>query len=174
DAPGGFGSLARGHGAAVPHSTSPDRIVYLAFTSGTTGLPKGVMHSDNTLLANGRAIATDWGFNRDTVVYSLSPLSHNIGIVGLVVALACGGEFVAHTPLDAGRTLDRIVETGATYLLGVPTHAIDLLTEARRRGMPRLGSVNAFQVGGAPVPPATVQALAEFGVRAQNAFGMTE
>ena len=40
--------------------TNPDEIVYLAFTSGTTGTPKGVMHSDNTLLANGRAMVADW------------------------------------------------------------------------------------------------------------------
>ena len=159
---------------AIPASTDPDRIVYLAFTSGTTGQPKGVMHSDNTILANARAIVKDWGFDRETVVYSLSPLSHNIGIVGLAIALACGGEFVAHTPIDALRMLDRIVETGATYLLGVPTHAIDLLSEMRRRGMGELGRVGAFQLGGAPVPPTTVLGLMQIGVKTQNAYGMTE
>jgi acyl-CoA synthetase len=158
----------------VSASNNPDRIVYLAFTSGTTGQPKGVMHSDNTILASARAIVQDWGFDRETVVYSLSPLSHNIGIVGLAVALACGGEFVAHTPLDAPRMLDRIIETGATYVLGVPTHAIDLLSEMRRRGMATLGRVAAFQLGGAPVPPTTVQGLMQVGVKTQNAYGMTE
>jgi acyl-CoA synthetase len=160
--------------ATIPPSQSPDRIVYLAFTSGTTGLPKGVMHSDNTILANGRAIVQDWGFKADTVVYSLSPMSHNIGTVGLVVAMVCGGEFVTHSPLDAQRTFDRIVETGATYFLGVPTHAIDLLTEARRRGMTSIGRANACQLGGAAVPPATIAGLKQLGVRTQNAFGMTE
>jgi acyl-CoA synthetase len=43
-----------------PADNDPDKIVYLAFTSGTTGTPKGVMHSDNTLLANGRAMVADW------------------------------------------------------------------------------------------------------------------
>ena len=62
----------------------------------------------------------------------------------MAVALVCGGEFVAHTPLDAPRMLERIVETGATYVLGVPTHAIDLLSEMRRRGMATLGSVPHF------------------------------
>ena len=171
----GFGSnVVPTAAAALPVSTNPDRIVYLAFTSGTTGQPKGVMHSDNTVLANGRAIAADWGFDRDTIVYSFSPLSHNIGIVGLAVAIVCGGEFVAHTPLDAPRTLDRVIETGATYLLGVPTHAIDLLSELQRRGMRKPGQVATFQLGGSPVPPATVLALTDVGVRTQNAFGMTE
>jgi acyl-CoA synthetase len=160
--------------AAIPASTNPDCIIYLAFTSGTTGQPKGVMHSDNTILANARAIVKDWGFDQETVVYSLSPLSHNIGIVGLAVALACGGEFVAHTPVDAPRMLDRIIETGATYVLGVPTHAIDLLSEMRRRGMDALGRVAAFQLGGSPVPPTTVLGLMRVGVKTQNAYGMTE
>jgi acyl-CoA synthetase len=165
-------SLAEGAGIAGPHNS--DRIVYLAFTSGTTGKPKGVMHSDNTILANARAIARDWGFDDETIVYSLSPMSHNIGIVGLAVATVCGGEFVAHTPLDASRMLDRIIETGATYLLGVPTHAIDLLSELRRRGMRTLGRVDTFQLGGSAVPPTTVLGLNEIGVKTQNAFGMTE
>jgi acyl-CoA synthetase len=175
DQPRGFGDLARtGGGALPPVSANPDRIMYLAFTSGTTGQPKGVMHSDNTVLANGRAIVTDWRFDDKTIVYSFSPMSHNIGIVGLAIAIVCGGEFVVHTPLDAPRMLDRIVETGATYLLGVPTHAIDLLSEARRRGMATLGKVSTFQLGGSPVPPTTVRGLMDVGVTIQNAFGMTE
>jgi acyl-CoA synthetase len=174
DRPTGLGSLSRAGASSVPPSSNPDRIVYLAFTSGTTGAPKGVMHSDNTVLANGRAIAKDWGFNKDTIVYSFSPMSHNIGIVGMAVAIVCGGEFVAHTPLDASRMLDRIIETGATYLLGVPTHAIDLLSELRRRGMSTLGGVDTFQLGGSPVPPTTVLGLMDVGVKTQNAFGMTE
>ena len=59
-------------------TTNPDKIVYLAFTSGTTGTPKGVMHSDNTLLANARAMVEDWGHDHRTVLLSLSPLSHHI------------------------------------------------------------------------------------------------
>ncbi len=43
---------------ATPPCTDPDKIAYLAFTSGTTGSPKCVMHSDNTLLANARAFLT--------------------------------------------------------------------------------------------------------------------
>src|SRR3546814_10718353 len=48
--------------------TNADKIVYLAFTSGTTGQPKGVMHSDNTLLANGRAMVRDWQLNEQTII----------------------------------------------------------------------------------------------------------
>ncbi len=174
DPPVRFGGLVRETQIALPHRTNPDRVVYLAFTSGTTGLPKGVMHSDNTLLANARAIVKDWAFDENLVTYTISPMSHNIGTVGLCVTLVAGGEFVVHTPHDAKRMLDRILDVGATFLLGVPTHAIDLLNAARQRGLSRLGKVNAFQLGGSPIPPATVSGLMDLGVRPQNSFGMTE
>jgi acyl-CoA synthetase len=157
-----------------PFSTNPDRVCYLAFTSGTTGRPKGVMHSDNTLLSNGRAIARDWQLDAGAVIYTLSPMSHNMGTVSLAIALACGGELVLHGALDQKRTLDRIVETGATYLIGVPTHAIDLLAELRRRGARSLGAVKAFQLAGSAIPQQLAEALLDLGVVPQNTYGMTE
>jgi acyl-CoA synthetase len=167
-------SLVRPATGDLPVSSDPDRVVYLAYTSGTTGQPKGVMHSSNTILANSRAMVRDWNFDQNTIVYSLSPMSHNIGVVAFAVALTAGGEFVVHTPRDAARTFDRVVETGATFLLGVPTHALDLLAEVRRRGASTLGVVRAFEIGGAAVPPTLVSELLAIGVTTQNAFGMTE
>ena len=132
------------------------------------------MHSDNTILANGRAIAKDWEFDQNTIVYSFSPMSHNIGIVGLGrcrclrrrIRRAYAARCVAHARPHR--------RDGRDLLFGVPTHAIDLLTEMRRRGMATLGQVKAFQLGGAPVPPTTVRGLMDVGVKIQNAFGMTE
>ena len=113
----------------------PDSVVYLAFTSGTMGAPKGVMHSDNTLLGNARAIVADWHLGEEDVITTLSPLSHNLGFGSLVIALLSGAELVVHD-LPRGRSLlDRLVETNTSYLVGVPTHAIDLLEEMRRRGV---------------------------------------
>ena len=76
----------------------PDKIVYLAFTSGTTGTPKGVMHSDNTLLANGRAMVADWGHDERSVLLSLSPMSHHIGAVAVEQMMAAGLELVVNAP----------------------------------------------------------------------------
>src|SRR5690606_8097697 len=77
-------------------STNPNRVVYLAFTSGTTGEPKGVMHSDNTLLSNARVIAADWRFGPESVIYTMSPLSHNLGLGAMISAFATGAEIVLH------------------------------------------------------------------------------
>ena len=153
---------------------NPDKIVYLAFTSGTTGLPKGVMHSDNTLLANGRALVDDWGHTTDTTVLTLSPMSHHIGTVALEQALVAGAEMVM-TNLRPGRNaLDWIVETGATYVMGVPTHAMDILQTARDRNLTTLGDVRTFYMAGSAIPRDVAQKFVQLGVTPQNVYGMTE
>jgi acyl-CoA synthetase len=162
-----------GPGPSVPDA-DPNGVVYLAFTSGTTGVPKGVMHSDNTLLANARALAGDWGFGPQTVVYTMSPLSHNLGLGALVTTLFVGGELVVHDLPKGAPLLDRLVETGATFLFGVPTHAIDLLGELRERGLTGLGAVKGFRISGATAPPEVVAELLRYGVVPQSGYGMTE
>jgi acyl-CoA synthetase len=152
----------------------PDKIAYLAFTSGTTGAPKCVMHSDNTLLANARDLVRDWGHGRQTKLLSLSPLSHHIAWVGVAQWLLAGGTFITDDPPAGVSRLDWIVETGATYVLGVPTHAMDVLAEQQRREIERLGYVQLFYMAGAPIPPSVCEAFVRQGIKPQNIYGMTE
>jgi acyl-CoA synthetase len=152
----------------------PDKVVYLAFTSGTTGMPKGVMHSDNTLLANGRAIASDWHHGQDTVILSLSPVSHHIGTVACEQMLVTGCELVLHFAGTGKSAIDWILETGANYVMGVPTHAIDLLAALRQRGLQRLGHVKTFYMAGALIPREIAEQFLTIGVAPQNIYGMTE
>ena len=162
---------------ARPHGeikTDPNQVVYLAFTSGTTGTPKGVMHSDNTLLANARAIAADWAIDAASVVYSLSPLSHNLGFGAMVMALAAGGELVIHDLPRGASLIERVIETGASFLVGVPTHAIDLLRELRERGLQGIGRLTGFRISGAAAPREVVAQLIANGVMPQSGYGMTE
>jgi acyl-CoA synthetase len=158
--------------------TDPNQVVYLAFTSGTTGTPKGVMHSDNTLLANARAIAADWAIDARSVVYSLSPLSHNLGFGAMVMALAAGGELVIHDLPRGASLIDRVIDTGASFLVGVPTHAIDLLRELRERNRnhssPGIGRLTGFRISGAAAPREVVAQLIANGVMPQSGYGMTE
>ena len=170
--PGDF--PAPGTGAPPPADGNPDRICYLAFTSGTTGTPKGVMHSHNTLLANPRDMVRDWHHGENTVLLSLSPFNHHIAWVALGQILVCGGELVVNDPPAGMKPLDWIVETGATYVMGVPTHAMDILADQKSRGMARIGNVSVFYMAGAPIPRATAQAFLDQGIKPQNIYGMTE
>ena len=157
--------------AAVDHA---DKITYIAFTSGTTGAPKGVMHSDNTLLANGRAMVRDWGLDQDTVILTLSPLSHHIGTVALSQALVAGCELVVNDPPAVMQALQWIEESGATYVMGVPTHAMDLLSAMQAAGKTRLGAVRYFYMAGSMIPAETAERFVRIGVTPQNVYGMTE
>ncbi len=159
---------------STPPCTDPDKVAYLAFTSGTTGSPKCVMHSDNTLLANARDLVRDWKQGPNTVMLSLSPLSHHIAWVGIAQWLVTGSRFVTDDPPPGRSRQDWIVESGATYLLGVPTHAMDILTEQRKTGCTSLGNVSVFYMAGAPIPPSVAGAFLEQGVKPQNVYGMTE
>ncbi|HZT89216.1 MAG TPA: class I adenylate-forming enzyme family protein [Stellaceae bacterium] len=156
-----------------PPSWDANQIMYLPFTSGTTGQPKGVLHSDNTLLATARMMVRDWRLEQ-AVLYTLSPLSHNLGLGALITAIAGGGELVLHDLPRGASLIDRLEETGAQFLFGVPTHALDLLGEMRARGIGRLSHVRGFRVSGAAAPPALVADLIEHGVTPQSGYGMTE
>ena len=160
--------------AVSPVDANPDKVVYLAFTSGTTGTPKGVMHSDNTLLANGRAMVADWHHDASTVLLTLSPLSHHIGTVALEQSLVAGCELVIRDPSSKMTLLEWIEECDATYVMGVPTHAMDVLAAARKAGRKRLGNVKVFYMAGAPIPQSTAEQFLAIGITPQNVYGMTE
>ena len=172
---GGFSGLARAEAnVSTPIKKDPNQIVYLAFTSGTSGKPKGVMHSDNTLLANARQLAKDWNIDKDSVVYSLSPLSHNLGFGAQVMALAVGGELVINDLPRGASLADRILETGTSFWVGVPAHASDLLNEMRARGLKGLGRLKGFRISGAAAPREVVAGLIAQGIIPQSGYGMTE
>lgn len=176
-------AAGRAHGIVAPNGAAtpapapkgnPNTILYLAFTSGTTGTPKGVMHSDNTLLANARALAADWSINETSVVYSLSPLSHNLGFGAMIMALGMGGQIVIHDLPRGASLVDRLIETGATFLVGVPTHAIDLLAEVKARNLSGIGKLQGFRISGAQAPQELIAELIARGIIPQSGYGMTE
>jgi acyl-CoA synthetase (AMP-forming)/AMP-acid ligase II len=169
-----FAELPPARNDSAADKTDPNQIVYLAFTSGTTGKPKGVMHSDNTLLANARQLAKDWSIGNTSVVYTLSPLSHNLGFGAQVMALAMGAELVVNDLPRGASLADRIVETNTSFLVGVPPNAIDLLAEMQKRGLKGLGRLTGFRISGSAVPSEVVAGLIAQGIKPQTGYGMTE
>jgi acyl-CoA synthetase (AMP-forming)/AMP-acid ligase II len=171
-----FGTVPAGERATASSATGApsDAVAYLAFTSGSTGLPKGVLHSSNTLLAPIRAMAQDWGFRRGSVLYSLSPLSHNLGFGAMLMALCLGGTLVGHDLPRGSGVAQRMLQTKTMFAFGVPTHVIDLLGELDRGEVSELPDLVGFRVSGASVSREIAQRMLDYGVVPQSGYGMTE
>jgi acyl-CoA synthetase (AMP-forming)/AMP-acid ligase II len=168
------GILESAAGDAASAAGHPDLVTYLAFTSGSTGAPKGVMHSDNSQLVAARGIAGAWEFNSDTVTLSLSPFSHNLGCGTLWTSLVVGGEFVLHDWPRGESLLDHIEGAGVDYLVGVPTHAMALLAELKTRGVDKYDRLKSFRVSAAACPEQVAAELYDYGIPVQKGYGMTE
>ena len=112
-------------------------------TSGTSGKPKGVLHSDNALLANARQLAKDWHIDDTSVVFSLSPLSHNLGFGAQVMACA----------RELGLNESKLNVNGGAIAIGHPLGAtgvrlsLTLARELKRSGL-RYGISSACIGGG--------------------------
>jgi len=170
-----FGELiANDVGELPPPIQNPDTVTYLAFTSGSTGDPKGVMHSDNTQLVAARGIVEAWAFDEDIITCSLSPFSHNLGCGTLWTSLVAGGEFVIHDWSRHHSLLKRIEDARVNYLVGVPTHAMDFVGELSSRGINKYECLKCFRVSAAACPEHVAAALFDKGIPVQKGYGMTE
>src|SRR6185503_15673880 len=115
-----------------------------------------------------------WSVGNSSVVYTLSPLSHNLGFGAQVMALAMGSELVINDLPRGASLADRILETNTSFLVGVPPNAIDLLAEMQKRRLNGLGRLTGFRISGSAVPSEVVAGLIAQGIKPQTGYGMTE
>ena len=150
-----------------------DAVCLLMFTSGTTGRPKGVLHSHRTLLADAHSIADLYRMRGD-VVYMPSPVGHVTGLVyGVLMPPLMDGSCVLQAEWDAAAGADLIERHGATVCVGATPFLRGLTDEYRRRG--HRSALRAFICGGADVPPSLVRkAEAALGATVARAYGLTE
>jgi cyclohexanecarboxylate-CoA ligase len=153
-----------------------DAISWLYSTSGTTSEPKGVQHSDSTLIAGGVGLSMATRPRADDVCTIPFPFAHIGGPDQLVMTLRCGLPsqlLETFVPADAVELLrrDRVTMVG-----GSTAHYLALLQEQRQRSGERLVPTLRLMVGGgAPKPPEVYwQVKRELGVEVRHGFGMTE
>jgi acyl-CoA synthetase (AMP-forming)/AMP-acid ligase II len=154
----------------------PDRDTptVVLFTSGTTGRPKGVMHSLNTLTAGAANMSRITGANEQTVIFLVSPLTSVTGVMQMHVAADRQATLVLEDRFDPERSLARIERHGATLLGGAPVIAERLLQAANSRGMAKV-AVRTLALGGAMLPlPLIEMATDRFGVEVARIYGSSE
>ena len=154
---------------------SPDQIIRIVFTSGTTGLPKAIMHTDNTLGHSGRVTQANFGHNADDVILMFVPFSTNYGaIMGLQLQMTAGASMVLMDRYSASGALDLIGREKVTYVPATPTHFI-ALTNSPAIERASLGSLRLMLSAGASFPVQSIKELRQtFKTTFIDSFGMNE
>lgn len=162
-------------GDTTGREAAPDDVAYIMFTSGTTGEPKGVVHTHNTLYATCRTQAAVLGLGPDEVTAMGSPNTHNAGYTwNLVMPLVLGGTSHHIDTWDAEVMLRILEEERVTFFMGAPPFLIDLIGLQRDAGRD-LSRLARFATGSAPIPPVLVEEARDvLGCRLYALWGMTE
>lgn len=157
-----------------PAFNPSDTLCLITHTSGTTGEPKGAMHTHNTVLSNCKsAVRVSHTTEQDIFLQAL-PMSHQFGVEsGTGYAFVAGAKVVLLDSFEPRRYLETIQRERATFLVAVPTMFRLLLNHPDFERYD-VSSVRAGYVGGAASPPedriACIERLGEI----MHIGGMTE
>ncbi|MBS7779758.1 long-chain-fatty-acid--CoA ligase [Acidovorax sp. CCYZU-2555] len=152
-----------------------DDLCVLPYTSGTTGRPKGCMHTHATLLASTLAAVRWRGLHADSVVLGVAPLFHLLGMQNaLLMPMAVGATVVLMPRWDAA-TAARLIERARVSAWAAPPAMLNDFfahPEAQQRDLSSLAILNG---GGAPMPEAVAEMLkSRFGLSYIEGYGLTE
>lgn len=131
-----------------PSITASD-LVSLLFTSGSSGVPKGVMHNSNTIGAMNTTVAPIYGLGPDDVILMAAPLGFSAGFVhGLRLAIFLGATLVLQEVWSAERYLELLDREKATFSLTTPTLLRDLLERPKLEELATGLSLRVMLCGG--------------------------
>jgi cyclohexanecarboxylate-CoA ligase len=154
---------------------SPNDVNEMLYTSGTTGQPKGVMHTANTQFGNLQSLAATIGLNsKDTLLMS-SPLAHQTGFLyGIMMPLYLGIKTVYQDVWDARGAAQLIQDERVTYTMASTPFLADL-TDTPDVHKYNISSLRMFLCGGAPIPRVLTQrATRELDITVLALWGMSE
>ncbi|HEX5267113.1 MAG TPA: AMP-binding protein [Acidimicrobiales bacterium] len=153
----------------------PDAPAALAYTSGTTGHPKGAVHSQRGLLLPGAVLTATRGYGPELRKGDCLPLTIlNLLVLSTLLVAQAGGCTVVMDRIDAGGVAEWIERERVTTWNGPPALLYSLVHDDSIRPE-ALASLEDVWVGGADCPEHLRAAFAEkFGVRVNGTYGLTE
>ncbi|GAN82120.1 cyclohexanecarboxylate-CoA ligase [Acidocella aminolytica] len=157
------------------HRPGGDDITQLLFTSGTTGQPKGVMHSANTLISNIQAYAARLHLGANDTILMASPMAHQTGFMyGLMMPIILQARAVLQDIWQAPKAAEVIRAESVSFTMASTPFLMDLTHEVEESGKP-VPTLRCFLCAGAPIPgPLVAQAQETLGAKIISAWGMTE
>ncbi|MGT2506943.1 long-chain fatty acid--CoA ligase [Cupriavidus basilensis] len=167
-------ALAAGYVPARDDAEADDMAV-MPYTSGTTGAPKGCIHTHRSVMHNaiGNGIWSACGAG--SVVLSVLPLFHVSGMQhGMNTPIHCGATIVMLPRWDREAAGRLISQHGVTHWMGNPTMVIDLLASANLERF-NLTTLRHVGGGGAAMPQAVAERLKQqFGLSYLEGYGLSE
>ncbi len=159
----------------VAGAASPADIAVVLFTSGSTGEPKGVLHTHRALASKMRAMVPIHGLGPSDAVLMPLPMAHISGLLnGVLVPTAAVMTSVLMERWDPERALACIEDERVTFMGGPPTLFTDMLA-AEGYDPGRISSLRVISTGGMGVSAEFVVAAAEgFGAQVKRTYGSTE
>ena len=155
------------------HEGRPDEVVLLLYTSGTTGLPKGVALSNGNM-AFTRRLAEAWGMGPESVNLVAMPMFHIGGCGYGSSTFMAGGHTVLMREVDPAKAVGLVAEHGVTHTFLVPT-VIRALLDVPGIEEADLSSLELLMYGAAPIGDVLLgRALAVLDCGFMHAYGMTE
>jgi cyclohexanecarboxylate-CoA ligase len=167
--------LPHAHALFEANKAGGDDLVQLLYTSGTTGEPKGVMHTSNTLLSNLHPFAERLELGRDDIIHMPSPMAHQLGFLyGIMMPVMLGATAVLQDVFDVKEMARQVVEERATFTMGATPFLADLTEYAHKHGI-ATETLRVFVSAGAPIPRNLVTRASEvLGASIISAWGMSE
>jgi malonyl-CoA/methylmalonyl-CoA synthetase len=158
----------------LPAPVRGDDPCLMVYSSGTTGWPKGVVHTQGSLAAGLGALARCWRMTADDRVVNVLPLFHVHGLCfAALMPLLAGGCVLLEDSFQPARTLEVIGE--ASVFMAVPTIYYRLLDTPEFREPAQGWRARLFTCGSAPIRPEVLPQLQEIvGRPIINRYGMTE
>ncbi|GAA4871332.1 AMP-binding protein [Pseudonocardia benzenivorans] len=153
----------------------PGDVVQLAYTSGTTGEPKGVLITPDVALCNVRDFADRLGLTGDDVVLMASPLAHQTGFLyGLMMPIVRGQTAVLQDVWKPARATEIVRTEGVTFTMASTPFLSDLTAQAEA-DPDAFTTFRLFLCAGAPVPRELVRrATTALSARISSGWGMSE
>jgi fatty-acyl-CoA synthase len=153
----------------------PQDLAILPYTSGTTGLPKGCMHTHRSIMHNAMASAIWGNATADTVSLLVVPMFHITGMVSLMHSSMYAGATLVMMPRWDRDLAGRLISTWrVTSWTNIPTMVMDLLASPRFAEYD-LTSLVHIGGGGAAMPQAVAQRLLDaYGLKYVEGYGLTE